>query len=89
MLDQYDSVQNGIKTNYVTIKKVAWSPTLNRVVLLPLIVARSLFYRVGNNNGSLNNGFGSLKDNLGSLSHVKRLIFLRILKPYLYWLLLR
>ena len=33
---------------------------------------------------------GSLKDNLGSLSHGKRLIFLRIiLKPYLYWLLLR
>ena len=76
-------------------------------MLLPLIVARSLFYRVGNNNGSLNNGFGNLKDNsgslddenskesgrlkdnLGSLSHGKRLIFLRILKPYLYWLLLR
>ena len=53
-------------------------------------------------NGSLNNRFGSLKDNsgslddenskesgslkdnLGSLSHVKRLIFLRILKPYLH-----
>ena len=35
--------------------------------VLPLIVARSLFYRVGNNNGSLNNGFGSLKDNSGSL----------------------
>ena len=30
-------------------------------------MARSLFYRVGNNNGSLNNGFGSLKDNSGSL----------------------